>query len=178
MASPCDPRYAPAGDVGTALMIVDSRLRAVYEDSGGPDPEQQRLIGHFTSSMSPAEANDVLDGACTLIYLFARWLTAAYADHGKDVVECVVPDLVETMRNMPRSIRPEAIPTMAGLVIAAATGLGPGLWRKQYGFWTESEMTPLEATAFLLAERINHLTDDRDFATRLVADALAGADRD
>ncbi|WP_179500320.1 hypothetical protein [Streptomyces sp. WZ.A104] len=46
---------------------------------------------------------------------------------------------------MPRSIRPEAVPTMAGLVIAAGTGLSPTLWRKQYGDWTEAEPTPLEA---------------------------------
>jgi hypothetical protein len=72
-----------------------------------------------------------------------------------------------------KSVRPEAIPTMAGLVIAAGTGLSPNLWRKQYGDWTEKEMTPLEATAFLLAEHINRITDDPDFATRMISEALS-----
>ncbi|GAA2065088.1 hypothetical protein GCM10009801_10130 [Streptomyces albiaxialis] len=40
------------------------------------------------------------------------------------------------------------------------------------------EMNALEATAFLLAERVNALTDDRDFATRMVAEALSGAEDD
>jgi hypothetical protein len=118
----------------------------------------------------------VLDGVCTLIYMFMRWLRLCYEDHDKDVIEYVVPSLVATMRRMPKSIRPEAIPTMAGLLVAAGTGLSPGLWRLQYGYWTQDEMNPLEATAFLLAEHINRLTDDRDFATRMIAEALSGAD--
>jgi hypothetical protein len=77
---------------------------------------------------------------------------------------------------MPRSIRPEAIPTMAGLLVAAGTDLSPSLWRKQYGYWTKDEMTPLEATAFLLAEHINRLTDDPDFATRMITEALSASD--
>lgn len=178
MSSPCSPEFAPVGDVGTALMMIDSRLKAVHCNRIGVDPEQQLLIDQFTASMSPKEADAVLDGACTLVYMFMRWLQAAYDDHGKDVIEHVVPDLVGTMRKMPKSVRPETIPTMAGLVIAAATGLGPGLWRKQYGYWTENEMTPLEATAFLLAEHINQLTEDPEFATRLIGDALAGVDMD
>ncbi len=65
---------------------------------------------------------------------------------------------------------------MAGLVAAAGTGLSPSLWRKQYGYWTDDEMNPLEATAFLLAEHINRITDDRDFATRMISEALSGMD--
>ncbi|MCZ1011806.1 hypothetical protein [Streptomyces lydicus] len=178
MSSSCDPRYAPAGDVGAALMVIDSRLKAVYDGTTETDPEQQELIDQFTASLSPKGAGDVLDGACTLIYMFMNWLRMAYEDHDKDVIECVVPPLVATMRMMPRSVRPEAIPTMAGLVIAAGTGLSPSLWRKQYGKWTVKEMNPLEATAFLLAEHINRLTDDRDFATRLIAEALSNAIQD
>lgn len=34
----------------------------------------------------------------------------------------------------------------------------------------------LEATAFLLAEHINRITDDPDFATRMVTEALSSAD--
>jgi hypothetical protein len=104
--------------------------------------------------------DDVLDGACTLIFMFMKRLRMTYENHDEDVIACVVPNLVATMRVMPKSVRPEAIPTMAGLLVAAGTGLSPNLWRKRYGYWSKDEMTPLEATAFLLAEHINRLTDD------------------
>ncbi|MGW0769193.1 hypothetical protein [Streptomyces sp. NPDC002676] len=176
MSSPCDPQHAPAGDVGSALMMVDSRLKAIYDDKVQTDAEQQALTAQFVASLGPGGVDDMLDGACTLVYMFMQWLRMAYEDHGKDVIECVVPNLVATMRMMPKSVRPEAIPTMAGLVVAAGTGLSPSLWRKQYGYWTKDEMNPLEATAFLLAEHINRLTDDRDFATRMITEALSRAD--
>ncbi|MER7793881.1 hypothetical protein [Streptomyces sp. NPDC097640] len=176
MSSPCDPKYAPAGDVGAALMMIDSRLKSIYDGQAETDPEQRALTDQLTESLGPGGADAVLDGTCTLIFMFMKWLRMAYEDHGKDVIEYVVPNLVATMRVMPRSVRPEAIPTMAGLLVAAGIGLSPSLWRKQYGYWTEDEMTPLEATAFLLAEHINRLTDDRDFATRMIAEALTEAD--
>ncbi|MGA4837827.1 hypothetical protein [Streptomyces sp. G45] len=175
MSSPCDPEYAPAGDVGAALMLIDSRLRAVHDGRTQPDGEQEQLIDQITASMGPRGAESVLDGACTLIFMYMKWLRTAYERHDKDVIECVVPHLVATMRMMPRSIRPETIPTMAGLVVAAGTGLSPSLWRKQYGDWTKEEMNPLEATAFLLAEHINRITDDREFASRMITQALASA---
>ena len=178
MSSPCDPEHAPAGDVGAALMMIDSRLKGIHDGKTETDPEQQALIEQFAASLGPEGADDVLDGACTLIYMFMTWLRKAHEDHDKDVIEYVVPNLVATMRMMPRSVPPEAIPTMAGLVIAAGTGLSPNLWRKQYGDWTEEEMTPLEATAFLLAEHINRITDDPDFATRLITEALSRAEED
>ncbi|MFK4188439.1 hypothetical protein ACI2L4_31210 [Streptomyces sparsogenes] len=178
MSSPCDPQHAPVGDVGAALMMIDSRLKGIYDGKTGIDPEQQELMEQFTASLGPGGADAVLDGTCTLIFMFMKWLRMAHEDHDKDVIEYVVPNLVATMRMMPRSVRPEAIPTMAGLVIAAGTGLSPNLWRKQYGYWTEEEMTPLEVTAFLLAEHINRITDDRDFATRMIAEALPKADED
>ncbi|MDN3294927.1 hypothetical protein QWM81_12870 [Streptomyces ficellus] len=178
MSSPCDPQYAPAGDVGAALMVIDSRLKAIYGGRTETDPAQQQLIDQFTASLDRRGVQDLLDGACTLIFMFMKWLRAAYEDHDKDVIEYVVPNLVATMSMMPKSVRPEAIPTMAGLVVAAGTDLSPSLWRKQYGDWTEDEMNPLEATAFLLAEHINRLTDDRDFATRLITKALSSAEQD
>ncbi|MFC8125661.1 hypothetical protein [Streptomyces sp. NPDC057302] len=178
MSSPCDPEYAPVGDVGAALMIIDSRLKGIHDTKSGTDPEQEALTHHFTASLGPSEVDGLLDGACTLIYMFMTWLRNTHEDHGKDVIEYVVPTLVATMRMMPKSVRPEAIPTMAGLVIAAGTGLSPNLWRKQYGDWTRAEMNPLEATAFLLAEHINRITEDPDFATRLITEALSSADED
>ncbi|MFH8516156.1 hypothetical protein ACH4CE_13755 [Streptomyces gelaticus] len=178
MSSPCDPAYAPAGDVGVALMAIDSRLKAIYDGRTGTDSEQQQLMDQFTASLGPEEANDVLDGACTLIYMFMQWLRMAYEEHDKDVIEYVVPGFVTSMRMMPRSIRPEVIPTMTGLVVAAGTGLSPSLWRKQYGDWTGDEMNSLEATALLLAEHINRLTDDRDFAARMITEALSATTQD
>ncbi|MCB5179231.1 hypothetical protein [Streptomyces antimicrobicus] len=178
MSSPCDPRHAPAGDVSTGLMMIDSRLKAIYDGRTGADPEQQALVQQFTASLTSKDFRELLDGTCTIIFMFMTWLRQAYEAHDKDVVEYVVPDIVTTLRAMPRSVRPEAVPTMAGLVVAAATGLSPNLWRRQYGEWTEEEMNALEATAFLLAEHINRLADDRDFATRLIAEALAGAEAD
>ncbi|MFJ6571435.1 hypothetical protein ACIQNU_28890 [Streptomyces sp. NPDC091292] len=178
MPSPCDPRYAPAGDVGTALMMIDSRLKAVYDGRTETDADQKALADQFAATLGPRGAHEVLDGACTLIFMFMEWLRMAYEDHDEDVIAAVVPNLVATLRMMPRSVRPEAIPSMAGLLVAAGTGLSPSLWRKQYGEWTRDEMTPLEATVFLLAEHINRLTDDRDFATRLITEALTRADED
>jgi hypothetical protein len=176
--SPCGPQNAPAGDVGTALMMIDSQLKSIHDGKTENDPERQALIDQFTASLGPQEANDVLDGACTLIFMFMRWLRKAHEEHDKDVIAYVVPTLVGTMRMMPRSVSPEVIPTMAGLVVAAGTGLSPGLWRKQYGDWTKAEMTPLEVTAFLLAEHINRIADDPDFATRLITDALTRVSED
>ncbi|MBB1256834.1 hypothetical protein [Streptomyces alkaliterrae] len=176
MSSAFDPQHASVGDVGTALMLVDSRLRSVRDGGSRSDPERQALTEQFVESLGPEEAGEVLEGTCTLIYTFMRWLRLAHEDAGKDVVEYVVPNLVASLRMMPRSVRPEAIPTMVGMVVAAGIGLSPNLWREQYGEWTEAEMTPLEATTFLLAEHINRMTDDPDFAVRLVSEALAGVD--
>ncbi|MEU5216624.1 hypothetical protein AB0G79_10550 [Streptomyces sp. NPDC020807] len=176
MSSTCDPQYAPAGDVGTALMVIDSRLKAVYDGRTEVDPEQRRLDIQLTSSLGPTGAQDLIDGVCTIIFMYMRWLRMACEDHDKDVVEYVVPNLVAALRRMPRSISPEAIPTMAGIVVAAGTGLSPSLWREQYGEWTRPEMNALEATGFLLAELINRVTDDQEFASRLVGQALTDAD--
>ncbi|WP_326686226.1 MULTISPECIES: hypothetical protein [unclassified Streptomyces] len=178
MSSPYGPEHAPAGDVGAALMMIDSRLKGIHDGKTETDPEQQALIDQFAASLGPKGVNDVLDGACSLIFMFMTWLRKAHEDHDKDVIEYVVPNLVATMRMMPKSVRPEAVPTMAGLVVAAGTGLSPNLWRKQYGDWTEAEMTPLEVTAFLLADHINRITENPDFATRLITEALSSSDDD
>ncbi|WP_405534033.1 hypothetical protein OG787_01355 [Streptomyces sp. NBC_00075] len=178
MSSPCDPQYAPAGDVGAALMVVDSRIRAIHDGKTDTDPQQQQLIQQYAATLGPEGVDALVDGACTLIYMFMEWLRKAHEDHDKDVIEYVVPTLVATMRMMPKTFRPEIIPTMAGLVVAAGTGLSPNLWRAQYGLWTDAEMNPLEATAVLLAEHINRIAEDHDFATRLITDALSRADEE
>lgn len=178
MTSTCDPKHAPAGDVDAALLMIDSRLKSVYAGGTASDPEHKVLIEQFTASLGPGGIDDVLDGTCTIIYMFMTWLRKAHEEHDKDVIEYVVPGFVTSMRRMPRSVPREVIPTMTALVVAAGTGLSPNLWRKQYGDWTIAEMTPLEATAFLLAEQINRIADDREFAVRMIADALNRADAD
>ncbi|MFE7625226.1 hypothetical protein [Streptomyces sp. NPDC057509] len=178
MSSNCDPRNAPVGDVDAALMMIDSRLKSVYEDRSESHSEQQELLQQYVASLGPGGIDDLLDGTCTIIYMLMTWLRKAHEEHDKDVIEYVVPVFVASMLRMPRSVPPEVIPTMAGMVVAAGTGLSPNLWRMQYGGWTEAEMTPLEATAFLLAEQINRIADDREFAVRMIAQALNRADAD
>ncbi|MFB7778978.1 hypothetical protein [Streptomyces bauhiniae] len=178
MSSPCDPSEAPVGDVGGALLMIDSRLQAIYDDKAELDPEYQRLLDQFAASLGPSGLDALLDGTCTLIYLYMKWLRLACEAHDQDVIETVVPTLVGTMRKMPQTFRPEVIPIMAGLLISSGLGLSPSLWRAQYGRWTDAEMNPLEGTAVLLAEHINRMSDDRDFATRMVTDALTGADKE
>ncbi|MFJ3662808.1 hypothetical protein ACIPPM_20365 [Streptomyces sp. NPDC090119] len=178
MSSPCDPSQAPVGDVGAALLMIDSRLQAIYDDKSEVDPEYQRLLDQFAASLGPTGLDALLEGTCTLIYLFMKWLRLACEAHDQDVIESVVPTIVTTMRNMPKTFRPEVIPIMAGLLISSGLGLSPSLWRAQYGRWTDAEMNPLEGTAVLLAEHINRMSDDRDFATRMVTEALTGADKD
>ncbi len=172
MPSPCDPADAPVGDVGAALMIVDSRIKALHSSQRGSDPEQQQLIEQYAASLGPAEVTALLDGMCTLIYMYLQWLRQACEDHDEDVIEYSVAALVSTMRMMPKTFPPEVIPTMAGLLVAAATELSPNLWRAQYGAWTDAEINPLEATAVLAAEQINRMTGDHEFATRLITEAL------
>lgn len=157
-------------------MLIDSRLRTVHTGRSGTDPEQEQLVQQLLTSLGPEGLDDVRDGACTLVYLYMKWLREAHEAHEKDVIEYVVPTLVTSLKMLPRSVRPETVPTMAGLAIAAATGLSPTLWRKQYGDWTEAELTALEATAFLLAEHINRMTDDQNFATRMITEALSKAE--
>ncbi|MEU7424973.1 hypothetical protein ACGFX8_21635 [Streptomyces sp. NPDC048362] len=179
MSSPCDPQYAPVGDVSAALLMIDSRLKAVYDSKPEADPAQKQMVEQFAASLGPEGVDEVLDGTCTLIYMFMRWLRMACESHDEDVIEYVVPTFVATMRMMPKTFRPEVIPTMAGLLIAAGTGLSPNLWRAQYGEWTEAELNPLEATAVLLAERINRMADDdHEFATRLITEALSKTEPD
>lgn len=178
MPSSCDPEHAPVGDVGAVLLLIDSRLQGIYDGKAEADPEHRALTDQFLASLGRHGAEAVLDGTCTLVFMFMQWLRMAYEDHGQDVIEAVVPNLVAAMRRMPRSVSPAAIPTMAGLLVAAGTGLSPNLWRRQYGDWTRDEMNPLEATALLLAEHIDRITDDRGFAIRMIAKALPGTDED
>ncbi|MFC6881552.1 MULTISPECIES: hypothetical protein [Actinomadura] len=178
MSSRFSPGRAPIGDVGAALLLIDSRIKGFQSERPEMDPEQHRLIDQFLRSFDSEGANDVLDGACTLIYLYVEWLRQAHEHLERDVIEYVLPYVVGTMRMMTRSIEPETIPTMAGMMVAAAIGVSPTLWRRQYGPWLRAELIALEATVFLLADHINHITEDPDAATRLITDLLNAVTED
>ncbi|MFF8659704.1 hypothetical protein [Streptomyces huasconensis] len=180
MSPTCDPSSAPVGDVGTALLMLDARIKQIHESdpADGDAAEYRELNSLFAASTGADGLQDLVDGTCTLIYMFLQWLRGTHEEGGKDVIEYVVPTLVTTLRQMPKSVRPHTIPTMAALVIAAGTGLSPNGWRSQYGDWTLEEMNALEATVFLVAEHINRMADDHGFAVRLIADALPGGEHD
>lgn len=110
MSSSYDPQYAPAGDVGAALMAIDSRLKAVYDGKTATDPQQQVLIDQFTASLGPEGARDLVDGACTLIFMFMTWLRKAHEAHDKDVIEYVVPHLVQRCARCPGAFDPRPSP--------------------------------------------------------------------
>ncbi|MFI6516031.1 hypothetical protein ACIBF1_10770 [Spirillospora sp. NPDC050679] len=175
MSFSTDPHSTPVGDVGTAMFLIDARLKGFREDVR-PDPEEQKALDDFLASLGPRGAADVLDGACTLIYLFTQWLRQAHEAQDKDVLEYVLPFLVGTLGGMRRSVSPEAVPTMAAMVVASALGQSPTLWRKRHGPWRPEEMTALETTAFLLAFHINDLAQDADAATRMIMEALSAVE--
>jgi hypothetical protein len=169
---PCSPDFASVGDVGAALMLIDSKLTSIYSGSVKDDPEQRAMTDQVHAAMGEVAFEDLVDGVCTLIYGWMDWLRQACADHDQELIEYVVPGIVGAMRQM-KTIPAEAIPTMAGLLVAAGTGLSPSLWRAQYGGWTRAEMNSLEGTAVLLADLVNRTAGgDREFATRLIASAM------
>ncbi|MFD4877376.1 hypothetical protein ACFWOB_28995 [Streptomyces sp. NPDC058420] len=148
MSSSCDPKRAPVGDVGAALMMVDSRIKAVHAGKSATDPEQRESMDQFLASLGANGLDDLLDGACALICMFMTWLRKAHESEGKDVIEYVVPTLVATVRMMPRSCPPPRGRPNDGRA---------------------------EATAFLLAEHVNRNADNPESATRMIMDALTSA---
>jgi hypothetical protein len=171
MTSPLDPSQAPVGDVATALMQVDALLARTKEaTTTARDAVAEDMLASVTS------LDELIDGFCTVIYLYMTCLRQAHEDAGRDVIEDVVPSVVQTLRMMTTSVAPEVIPTMTGLVTAAAMQLSPSLWRRQFGRWTKEEMNALEATALVLAEQINQRSHDDRAAIRLVTVVLAQGD--
>ncbi|MFJ2746282.1 hypothetical protein ACIO3O_42230 [Streptomyces sp. NPDC087440] len=158
--------------------MVDARMKEIHESGLQDDDEAacQELNRLFVASADADGLQELLDGTCTLLYMFMQWLRRTHEQGDKDVIAYVVPHLVATLRMMPKSVRPQTIPTMAALVIAAGTELSPNGWRSQYGDWTPEEMNALEATVFLIAEHINRIADDHGFAVRLIAEPLTRAE--
>lgn len=171
MNSPLDPSQAPVGDVATALMQVDALLvRAKEFGSPESDTGIERMVASVTS------LDELIAGLCTVIYLYMTYLRRAHEAAGRDVIADVVPSVVRNLRRMSARVAPEAVPTMTGLVTAAAMQLSPTLWRAQFGPWAKEDVQALKATALVLAEHINQRAHDDSAAIRLVADVLAQAE--
>ncbi|MZD04187.1 hypothetical protein GTW43_03700, partial [Streptomyces sp. SID5785] len=62
MPSPCDPRHAPVGDVGGALLLVDSRLKAVHAGESEADPAERALTDQYVASLGPGGLDELVDG--------------------------------------------------------------------------------------------------------------------
>jgi hypothetical protein len=187
----------PAGDVVTAILQVDSRLRVIHrkieawsdekaaaeaapggtlqagaaagERSGGRPPDMPVVTG-------AEDARDLLDGYCTVIYVIIQWAREAdggtAADALAEIVRMLLPRLTLLKRVVPRS----AIPTMIALVTAAAMEGSPQRWRDQYAHvWSEGDVAALEATTVCLAEWVNTAQGSPDAALRLIMDAYERA---
>lgn len=170
--SPLDPAHAAVGDLATAMIQVDSRLRQLHDD---PVRESKEYRDELEGAFKTAEPEQVVEGLCTLLYLLMTWLREAFEQAGGDVVAEVIPYTTLSLSRMPKNIEREAIPVIGAMLVACALDLSPNLWREQYGPWTMSELKALEATAVLLAEQVNCWAGDPEFASGLVLDILAAA---
>jgi hypothetical protein len=163
---------APAGDIATAIMHIDGLLRrahaAAADGSGQADAPPVLL--------SLDEQRDAFDGTCSLIYLFTTVFREAAEAEGEDVLATVVPELVRTLGYMKENVAAAAIPMMAAMVTAAALGMSPNLWRLRYGPWQPEDVKAVQATAMVLAEKINSAADSHDAALRMVMDIMERAE--
>ncbi|MFC5186490.1 hypothetical protein [Actinomadura harenae] len=162
------PDRAPVGDIAAALTVLDTRLKSI---GSGEAAGEDELRSRYLESFGPLGAAAVLDGACTLIYVYMQWLEDAYSSQDEDVMEHVVPWVLGTMKLM-KVVDDEGIPTMAALLVAPVVGISPTLWRREHGPWRKEEMTALEVAMVLLGLRVNELTGDDDSAVRLITDLL------
>jgi hypothetical protein len=167
----------PVGDVVTAILQVDSRLRVIHRkiEAWSAEPGQ-RAPGDAVPVVATAEdARDLLDGYCTVVYVIVRWACAAReasggtaADALAEITRMLFSRLILLKWVVPRS----AIPTMIALVTAAAMEGSPQRWRDQYGHvWGEGDVAALEAATVCLAEWVNTAQGSPDAALRLIMDA-------
>jgi hypothetical protein len=163
---------APAGDVVTAIMHVDGLLRRAHAaaDGGGGQAGAPAFV------LSLDEQGDVFDGICSLIYLFTTVFREAAEAEGEDVVADVVPDLLRTLGYMRENVAPAAIPMMAAMVTASALGMSPNLWRLRYGPWQPEDVAAVQATAMVLAEKLNSAAGSHGAALRMVMDIVERAE--
>jgi hypothetical protein len=195
----------PAGDVVTAILQVDSRLRVIHRKieawagekaSGDPPlsdtppgdtPPGQAAAAEQAGGRPPemplvagAEGDrDLLDGYCTIVYVITRWACAAReADGGTsaDALAEIVRMLFSRLTLLKRVVPRSAIPTMIALVTAAAMEASPQRWREGCGqAWGDGDATALEAAAVCLAEWVNTAQGSPDAALRLIMDAYERA---
>jgi hypothetical protein len=164
--------HAPAGDIATAIMDIDSTLRRIHADAGtrSPGPAAEDVAG------TQQQARDVLDGYCTVIYLFLTMWRKTAEVSGQDLVTEVIAGVVTRLREMTRNVAPSAIPTMAAMMTAAAMEASPTLWRAQFGDWRPEELAAVQATAVLLAEGVNLAHEDDTAALRMIMGVLEQAE--
>ncbi|PZG34445.1 hypothetical protein C1I98_28115 [Spongiactinospora gelatinilytica] len=173
MSSPLSAGSSGIGDVDTVLGILDQHLRMIR--SGDPASARTLLIDGRPAQLDGADFDQVIVGAGTLVYVYVDWLRQAYEHQGEGSAEAlgsVLGYVVDGLHVM-NAVEDAAIPTMAGLIVAAGVGLSPNLWRAQYGPWMRAEMNAVEATLLLLAGHVNEIAQDDDQAIRMVADVLA-----
>jgi hypothetical protein len=160
--------HAPAGDIATAIMDIDSTLRRIHA------ADEISSVGLAAEDMveTVQQARDVLDGYCTVIYLFLTMWRKTAEVSGQDLVAEVIAGVVTRLRQMTRNVAPSAIPTMAAMMTAAAMEASPTLWRAQFGDWRPEELAAVQVTAVLLAEGINLAHEDDTAALRMIMEVL------
>jgi hypothetical protein len=189
----------PVGDIVTAILQVDSRLKAIYRrieaSSRGTEPadELTAVAGLATSTSRDAlgrldvsvvktaeDARELLDGYCTVVFVIVQWAMASGEEpeaKPEDALATVVRMLFSRLRLLKRAVPSASVPTMIALVTAAAMGHSPQRWREQYGHvWSEGDVAALEATAVCLAEWVNKLQGSPDAALRLIMEAFERAE--
>ena len=164
------------GDVVTAIMDIDSRLRVIHGDgnghrkgSAGPD-----MLEAFSLAETPESLEALVDGYCTVIYSFTSALVRAYEDGGKemeDALSRLVQRLMMWMKRMPQAVPPPLVPTMIALVTSSALGISPQRWKEQYGDWSADEILALRFTAMLIADWTNELEESPDAALCMIVSA-------
>jgi len=161
--------------VVTAIMEIDSRLRAIHAHGHGEDDAMPDMLEEFSLAETPAGLEALVDGYCTVIYGFTSALVRAYEEGGKqmeDALARLVQRLVAWMKRMPRSVPPPLVPTMIAVVTSSALGISPQRWREQYGDgWSPDEVLALRVTAMLIADWTNELEGSADAALRMVMSA-------
>jgi hypothetical protein len=185
----------PAGDVVTAILQVDSRLRVIHrkiEASAGETAPGETGPGGTLPGQAAAgrpqdmpvvagaeDARDLLDGYCTVVYVIIQFACAAREASGgtaADALAEIVRMLFSRLTLLKRVVPPSAIPTMIALATAAAMESSPQRWRDQYAHvWSEGDVAALEAAAVCLAEWVNTALGSQDAALRLIMDAYESA---
>jgi hypothetical protein len=185
---------ARTGDVVTAIMHIDSLLKQIHgaaSEQPGSSGQEGRGNGQEGTSSEQAgqpgtefvlssleDEQNLLDGICTLIYMFMTAFRKACQECGKDVLAEVIPRVVFQLRHMPKNVAPATVPSMAAMMTAAAMELSPNLWREQYGPWSPEELNAVVATAVMLAEEVNQAHNRDDAALRMIMDAIGRAEDD